>query len=103
MTPKKGKAKSAVSGRYVSKADAAADPERTYVSKAKPHRGEIALSLSDLKTLIETFNLGNMYDPDISPPAFKRINKVLHAAYEDASRKAKKKSETECNKSGRHG
>lgn len=93
MTPKKpkGKAKSAVSGRYVSKQTAAADPERTYVSKAKPHhRGEIALSLSDLRTLIEVFNLGYMYDGEITPTAYKRINNVLHDALEDASRKAKK-------------
>ena len=89
-TKPKGKAKSAVSGRYVSKQAAAADPERTYVSKAKAHRGEIALSLPDLHTLIEVFNLGFMYDPDITPAAYKRISAVLTAALNDASRKAKK-------------
>lgn len=90
-TPKKGKAKSAVSGRFVSKATAAADPERTYVSKLKPHeRGEIVLQLYDLQLLIEVFNLGYLYDPDITATAYHRINKVLHAAYQDASRKAKK-------------
>lgn len=91
-TKPKGKAKSAVSGRYVSKATAAADPERTYVSKANPTH--LILSRADLAWLSGLFHQA-AFDLEgwESSKKTARISLALTAAiraHKDASRKAKK-------------